>query len=152
MKGIDGKMIREANEKDLNGILALYQQLFNEEDYSNIKMYEEKWKEIFQNNYLKYFVAIENGQIISTCNIAIIPNMTRNLRSFAVIENVFTHEDFRKKGYGKKVIEKAIEYAKKRNCYKVMLLSSKDRIEAHRFYERIGFDGNSKKGFQMRID
>jgi len=52
---------------------------------------------------------------------------------------------------GKAIIDKAVDYAKEQNCYKVMLQSSSKRIEAHKFYEKIGFDGDSKRGFQIRF-
>jgi GNAT superfamily N-acetyltransferase len=78
-------------------------------------------------------------------------NLTRQQRPYAVIENVITHQDYRKKGYGTLVMEKAVDYAKRENCYKIMLLSSSSRKDAHQFYERLGFDGSSKKGFQLRF-
>jgi GNAT superfamily N-acetyltransferase len=144
-------MIREAIEEDLQGILNLYKQLFDNEEYSDIKSYRDKWREIKQYNNIKYFVAQYNGKIISTCHIIVVPNLTRNRRCYSIIENVITDKEYRNKGYGRKVIEKAIEFAKETNCYKVMLLSSNGRVESHAFYAKIGFDGNSKKGFQIRL-
>ncbi len=37
---------------------------------------------------------------------------------------VVTHEKYRKRGYGTKVLQKAVEIAKENNCYKVMLMTS----------------------------
>ncbi len=48
-------------------------------------------------------------------------------------------------------MDKAINYAKLQNCYKIMLLSSAYRIETHNFYKSLGFDGESKHGFQLRF-
>ena len=79
------------------------------------------------------------------------PNLTRNQRPYALIENVVTHRDYRRRGFGKVVIDKAINYAKEKDCYKIMLLSDSSRTEAHRFYESLGFDGNAKAGFLMRL-
>ena len=50
------------------------------------------------------------------------------------------------------MIGMAVGFAKERHCYKVILQSGKARTEAHRFYERIGFDGESKKAFDMRLE
>ena len=145
--------IRKAIESDLEEILDLYHYLFKEEDYSDSISFKDKWDEILKLNGLVYFVATENGKIVSTCNIMVIPNLSRGQRSYALIENVITHPDYRRKGYGRLVIEKAINQAKKKNCYKVMLLStsSPDRFAAHKFYEQLGFDGNSKRGFSLRF-
>ncbi len=54
-------------------------------------------------------------------------------------------------GIGKEIMIKAIEIAKTKNCYKVVLLSNIKRIEAHKFYESIGFSGNTKKGYEIRF-
>ncbi|MDR0400515.1 MAG: GNAT family N-acetyltransferase [Treponema sp.] len=59
---------------------------------------------------LKYFIAIENNKIVSSCYVAIIPNLTRNGKSNGFIENVITDEKYRKKGIGKRLIKMAIEY------------------------------------------
>ena len=46
----------------------------------------------------------------------------------------------------------AVDYARDLNCYKAILQSGIKRTEAHAFYESIGFDGSSKKAFEMRFD
>ena len=144
-------MIRKAQEEDLHGILILYQQLFPNEDYSDYKAFLKTWSDILSDKKIHCFIAYNDETPVATCTVTIIPNLTRNQRPYAVIENVVTHESFRKMCYGRAIIEKAIECAKSNHCYKVMLLSSFERNGAHQFYEKIGFDGNSKKGFQMRI-
>ncbi|MBN2626576.1 MAG: GNAT family N-acetyltransferase [Spirochaetales bacterium] len=64
---------------------------------------------------------------------------------------MITHRDYRKRGFGEAIMNEAVSIAKDKRCYKVMLMSSAKRVEAHGFYEKIGFDGNSKKGFQLRL-
>ena len=144
-------MIREAKNEDLQDILTLYQQLFPEEDYSRPESFTEVWSEIINDRKIACFIAYHGAKPASTCLITIIPNLTREKRPFAVIENVITHPDCRQMGYGRMTMETAIEYAKKRNCYKIILMSGMPRKGAHLFYERLGFDGNSKKGFQLRL-
>jgi GNAT superfamily N-acetyltransferase len=103
------------------------------------------------NTQVKYFIAIENNKIISSCYLAIIPNLTRNGKSNGFIENVITDEKYRKKGIGKRIIKMAIEYGKQNNCYKIILQSSFKRKENHIFYEKCGFDGDSKRAFEIRF-
>jgi GNAT superfamily N-acetyltransferase len=81
----------------------------------------------------------------------IIPNLTQNGKSIGFIENVITDKEYRRKGIGKKVMEMAIKYAKETNCYKVLLQSNNKQKDAHKFYENIGFDGNSKRAFEIRM-
>jgi GNAT superfamily N-acetyltransferase len=144
-------MARKATKDDLCGILALYKYLLPEEDFSDAEPYLPCWNEILQHNGLTYFVALDGCEIVATCNIIIVPNMTHGRRPYAFIENVVTHPDMRRKGYGRKVVQRAIDHAKSQNCYKILLLSSINRKNAHDFYTNIGFDGDSKRGFQIRI-
>jgi N-acetylglutamate synthase-like GNAT family acetyltransferase len=143
--------IRFADQKDIVGILELYKQLNPEEIIIALDKAEEIWEDMKKSNYQKYIIAEENFTIVSSCNISIIHNLTRNGKPYAVIENVITDEKHRRKGIGRMIMSKAIEYAKEAGCYKVILLSSIKRKEAHDFYEKAGFNGNSKKGFEYRF-
>jgi GNAT superfamily N-acetyltransferase len=139
-----------AQKEHLPKILELYKQLLPEEDPININEANKIWEKIEQNN-IKYFIAIENNKIISSCYLAIIPNLTRNGKSNGFIENVITDEKYRRKGIGKRIIKMAIEYGKQNNCYKIILQSSFKRRGNHIFYEKCGFDGNSKRAFEIRF-
>ncbi len=142
------EIIRDAIENDLPGIVELYKQLNPGDDYEDKEKLNLCWKDIISNpGYIRFFVVEIDRVIVSACNIAIIPNLTRGIRPFSVIENVITHSGYRNRGYGKKVINKAIDFAKQNNCYKVMLLSNEKRKEAHRFYENLGFNSKDKIGF-----
>ena len=118
--------------------------MINESTVKNI------WNEIKKYN-IKYYVARENGKIIGSCYICIIPNLTRGGKSIGFIENVITDKEYRRKVIGRHIIKRAVEYAKEQNCYKVLLQSGNKRTDAHNFYKSIGFDGESKKAFEIRF-
>jgi len=142
---------RIARKDDLQELLGLYKQLNPEEEPIDMEKAHSIWDATEKGGATRYFIAVDNTKIASACNITLVPNLTRNGKSFAIIENVITDNDYRRKGIGKKVIQNAVQYAKENNCYKVVLLSSAKRTESHRFYESIGFNGNSKKGFEIRF-
>ena len=144
--------IRELAAGDLESLLELYVQL----DESNKKLDIEKvravWKnEIENNKHIKYYGAVENGKVVATCYSVIIPNLTAQSRPICFVENVVTDVNYRKQGLARKVLEKAVENAKLNNCYKVILQSAVARKEAHCFYENFGFNGDSKKAFDLRL-
>lgn len=145
---------RQLTQKDLPSLLELYVQL----DENNKDLTTESsipiWEEISKNPNIKYFGAVDttNGdRVVSTCFTMIIPNLTAHGRSICFLENVVTDSAYRKQGLARKVIEMAIEDAKSHNCYKVILQSNCKRTEAHKFYENLGFDGNLKKAFDLRL-
>jgi len=55
------------------------------------------------------------------------------------IDDVSTLPDYRKNGYGKKLLEYIIELARKENCTAVHLDSGHTRFDAHRLYLNMGF-------------
>jgi GNAT superfamily N-acetyltransferase len=139
-----------ATKEHLPKILELYKQFFQEEKPVSMDEANKIWREI-ERNGIKYFIAMDGEKIISSCYLAIIPNLTRGGKSNGFIENVITDEKYRKMGIGKNVIKKATEYGKENNCYKIILQSSATRKGAHIFYEKCGFDGESKRAFEVRF-
>lgn len=144
--------LRELNENDLESLIKLYEQLDGANGEYSVEDARKVWRqEIEGNKKIKYFGAVENGKVISTCYCLIIPNLTRLGSSIAFVENVVTDKEYRGQGLGRKVMEMAIEFARKNNCYKVILQSASFRKEAHQFYKNLGFDGESKKAFIMKL-
>jgi len=139
-----------AQKEHLPKILELYKQLNPEENVIDVSKAYEIWNIIEKCN-VKYFIAMDDNKVISSCYLAIIPNLTRNGKSNGFIENVITDKNYRNKGIGKNIIKMAIEYGKQNNCYKIVLQSSIKRTDAHKFYEKCGLDGNSKRAFEIRI-
>lgn len=144
--------IRELHESDLESLLKLYIQLDEKNENLSLIKSKEIWKQINLNKNIIYIGAIEKETIISTCYLVIIQNLSVGGRSIGFIENVVTHSDYRKKGIGRKVINKAIDLCKKNNCYKVILQSGIKREDAHKFYRKIGFNDKTKKAFDLRLD
>ena len=141
---------RKLREQDLQSLLELYKQLQPDDSLSSEKS-KIVWQEIENNPDIQYFGAVDDGKVVSTCYAVYIPNLTRNNRGICFIENVVTDEKYRNRGLASKVIDMAVAYAKEKDCYKVILQSGTARGEAHRFYESKGFDGDSKKAFDMRL-
>ncbi|KYC38869.1 GCN5 family acetyltransferase [Scytonema hofmannii PCC 7110] len=105
------------------------------------------WDKILSDPRLYYIVADLSGQLVATCHLIIVPNLTRGARPYGIIENVVTHSDYRQMGIGTQVLHYALNLAWKQQCYKVMLLSGSKREETLRFYEQAGFQRGVKTGF-----
>jgi len=139
---------RFAEPGDLGQIMELYRILIPDDLKEDPERLEKVWKDIMSHrDRYRYVVAEEDGRLLSTCNIVIVPNLTRSARPYAVIENVVTRPEARMRGLGRACLTKAIEFAKENGCYKIMLLSGSKRLDAHKFYESLGFSGDKKKGF-----
>jgi predicted GNAT family acetyltransferase len=82
----------------------------------------------------------------------IIPNLTRNVRPYAFIENVVTHIDYRGKGYATECLNFAKEIAEKTNCYKMMLLTGSKEETTLNFYKKAGYNSTDKTAFIQWIE
>lgn len=140
-------MIREANKNDLNALLELYLYLHEDSIPNQDEHLENTWKQIMEDKNHHLIVNEIDGKIVSSCVCVIIPNLTRNVRPYAFVENVVTHADYRKKGYASECLNYAKAIAKKENCYKMMLLTGSKREETLRFYEKAGYNSKDKTAF-----
>src|SRR5687768_13416960 len=127
-------LVRPIREDELPALLELYRHLHpNDPPLAIDERVAAQWASILANPMLRYFVADAGGVIVSTCHLVIVPNLTRGRRPYGWIENVVTHPDWRRKGIGTRVLRAALAAAWEADCYKVMLLTS--RQETHAFYE-----------------
>lgn len=140
-------MIREANKNDLKELLELYLYLHEDSIPNQDEHLENTWKQIMEDKNHHLIVNEVDGKIVSSCVCVIIPNLTRNVRPYAFVENVVTHADYRKKGYASECLNYAKAIAKKENCYKMMLLTGSKREETLRFYENAGYNSSDKTAF-----
>ena len=140
-------MIREAKHEDLNAILELYLFLHEDSIPEKDEHLRKTWKQIIQDKDHHLIVNEIDGKIISSCVCVIIPNLTRNVRPYAFVENVVTHADFRGNGYAGECLDYARKIAEKENCYKMMLLTGSKKPETLSFYEKAGFNSTDKTAF-----
>jgi ribosomal protein S18 acetylase RimI-like enzyme len=140
--------IRQAEAADLADLLELYGDLHDHDEPAPAgTRRDELWHAMLHQPGLRCVVADREGRLVASYVLAIVPNLTRGGRSFAVIENVVTRRDSRQRGIGSAMMRHALATAWAEDCYKVMLQSATHRFEAHRFYERCGFRSDQKKAF-----
>lgn len=140
-------MIREANRDDLKDILELYLDLHETEIPEDSEHLSDTWKQIINNENHHLIVCEVDGKIVSSCVCVIIPNLTRNARPYAFVENVVTHRDFRGKGYATECLNFAKDIAVNNNCYKMMLLTGSKSEETLNFYKKAGYNSTDKTAF-----
>lgn len=140
--------IREIEQTELDDLLELYKHLHQFDDpLPGRDTVEGIWKEIQSDSKLIYFGVFIDNELVSSCTLSVIPNLTRGCRPYGVMENVVTHPNYRRKGLGKAVLKKALEYSWNCNCYKVMLLTGRMDEDTFQFYEAAGFDRYAKQAF-----
>ncbi|MDE5864124.1 MAG: GNAT family N-acetyltransferase [Lachnospiraceae bacterium] len=92
-------MVREAKKEDLAEVLELYLYLHEKSIPEQSEHLISTWEQIVEDENHHLLVNIVNNKIVSSCVCVIIPNLTRNVRPYAYIENVDTNKEYRGKGY-----------------------------------------------------
>ncbi|HEY8172106.1 MAG TPA: GNAT family N-acetyltransferase, partial [Dehalococcoidia bacterium] len=78
--------------------------------------------------------------VVGSFQFTIVPDMSPEGRQVAIVENVIVDAGLRGHSIGSAMMRWAIEEAKRNNCHRISLTSSKLRTDAHRFYQRLGFE------------
>jgi GNAT superfamily N-acetyltransferase len=84
-------------------------------------------------------VATDGDGVVGTLQITFIPGLSRKGMWRGQIEGVRIAADHRGAGLGGRAFEWAIAECRARGCGLVQLTTDRERPEAHRFYERLGF-------------
>ena len=140
-------MVREIDCNELTELLELYLHLHENTVPDTTEILNNAWNTIVHDKNHHIIVNEVNGKIVSSCVCVIIPNLTRDVRPYAFIENVVTHKDYRGKGYATQCLNYAKEIAIKENCYKMMLLTSSKDEKTLNFYGDAGYNSADKTAF-----
>lgn len=105
------------------------------------------WNTICNDKNHHIIVCEYDNKIVTSCVCVIIPNLTRNVRQYAFIENVVTHSDYRKKGFATACLNYAKKLAIDTNCYKIMLLTGSKDENILNFYKKAGYNCTDKTAF-----
>lgn len=140
-------MVREAVREDLKEILELYLYLHEESVPEQSEHLRDTWEQILADENHHLIVNEHDGRIVSSAVCVIIPNLTRNVRPYAFVENVVTHREFRGRGLASECLHYAKQKAEQKNCYKMMLLTGSRKKETLDFYRNAGYNSTDKTAF-----
>ena len=95
-------------------------------------------------------VAEMKGEVVGCLQIDYLPGLSRRGAWRGQIEAVSIAQPLRGTGLGTAMIRWAVERCRARGCTLVQLTSHKSRLDAHRFYERLGFEA-SHEGMKLTL-
>jgi GNAT superfamily N-acetyltransferase len=155
--GADAAVIREASEADLPRLMDLYFQLsqLGSRPESTPRPVTEAHRSALRalraDRRATCLVLEVDGQVVGTLTLYILANLSHGARPFAMVENVVTDAAVRGRGWGRLLMAHAEELARRHGCYRLVLTSHRRRTDAHRFYERLGFQ-RSHEGMTKYLD
>ena len=140
-------LFRRATRADLAAIVRM---LADDELGSQRERYENPLPESYYSAFEQIendpnhelIVAEQDGEVIGTLHLMFLPSVSFQGGLRAQVESVRVDKRFQSQGIGSQMMKWAMEHARQRGAHVVQLTTHKTRLDAHRFYERLGFQGS----------
>ena len=113
-------------------------------------VYYEAFERVERDPNLTLVVAESEGRVVGCLQLAVLPGISSQGGSRGLLEDVRVASDCRSRGIGELLVQWAVAEAKERGCILVELLTHETRIDAQRFYKRLGFSA-SHVGMTVRF-
>src|SRR5882672_8561997 len=146
-------VIEAAISEDLDELSSLLGELFSEE--SDFRPDKEKQlrglRLIFeQPSRGRVFVLRRNGAIVGMINL-LFTISTAEGGFVMLLEDLVIHKQFQGQGYGAKLLNHAIEFARQKNFLRITLLTDRPENQAQEFFRRHGFHESSMIPMRLLI-
>ena len=133
--------IRIAGSADIPEVLRLYAQ----PDFDDGQVLALEDAQALYARFLDYpdyhiYLAEEGERVLGSFALLIMLNLGHKGAPSAIIEDVVVDPDIQSRGVGAEMMRAAMDLARKKGCYKLVLSSNAKRVRAHAFYERLGFE------------
>ena len=149
MTRADAVRIREAKSTDLPGVLALYAQpALDDGRVLPIQDAEYIFARFAHYPDYRLYVAEIDRQIVGSFALMIMDNLGHLGAPSAIVEDVVVDPAVQSRGIGQAMMQFALEKAREKGCYKLVLSSNAKRERAHAFYESLGFE---RHGYSFRV-
>lgn len=145
--------IRPATEDDLPAIVAMLADDAlgaTRESPDDLTPYRAAYELLAADPNQHLVVAVRGDRPVGTLQLTVIPGLSRRGSSRSLIEAVRVHADERGSGLGTRLIEWAVSESRALGCRLVQLTSDATHVDAHRFYEHLGFEA-SHLGFKLHL-
>ena len=133
--------VRDATDADVPGILRVLAESGIDGGKSfNTEEAREHLARIRQWPNFRLLAAIIEGEVAGTYSLLIMDKLGKRGTPAGVVEDVAVMPGRQGQGIGRAMMEHAIAECRKAGCYKLALSSNAKRVDAHRFYESLGFE------------
>ena len=112
--------------------------------------YEEAFARIDADPGQLLVVGEDGGEPACTLQLTVIPGLSRGGALRGQVEAVRVRSDLRGRGIGEAMLRWAVEELRSRGCAVAQLTTDKRRLDAQRFYARLGW-ANSHEGFKVQL-
>lgn len=149
----DDVVVRVAQRRDVPEMVALLTDDMlgqGREQGTDLEPYYEAWDEIILDPNAEILLLDLDGRVVGMAQLNYARGLGRQGMRRCTVEAVRVASNLRSKGLGAILIENCVDMARARGCGLVQLTTDKQRTDAHRFYQRLGFDA-SHEGMKLYL-
>jgi ribosomal protein S18 acetylase RimI-like enzyme len=156
MNGVSRVKIRPARSDDVAAIVAMLADDALGRGRERIEnplppCYLQAFEKVERDPNIQLVVAEgEGGEVVGCLQLCILPGLSSQGASRGLIEDVRVASHCRSRGIGEQLVQWAIAEAQAKGCRLVELLTHQTRVDAQRFYKRLGFSA-SHVGMAVRF-
>ncbi len=135
--------VGRAERQDLTKIVELLRDdtLGATRELDDLAPYEAAFEAIDRDaNHFLVVVKDADGAVVATMQLTVLPGLARGGATRLQIEGVRIGDSVRGTGLGTALFEWAHDYGRRRGAVMAQLTTDKTRVDAHRFYDRLGYE------------
>ncbi len=144
-------LFRRATINDVPSVVGL---LFDDilgktrENLEEMDQYTAQFNKIFNSDNQQSMVIEFENNVIACCELSILYSLTLNCNTRLLVEGVRVSHKLRGQGIGKWLFNEIEKFARLNGCSLIQLTTNKQRHDAHRFYDNLGYV-NSHEGYKL---
>lgn len=133
---------------ELPEVLALYAEVLDGGRALELAAAEAIWARMNRYPDYRVYLARRAGRAVGSFALLIMDNLGHLGTPSAIVEDVVVASAAQGQGIGREMMHYAMDRAREAGCYKLVLSSNQRRVEAHRFYEGLGFQ---RHGYSFQV-
>jgi GNAT superfamily N-acetyltransferase len=146
-------VLRRATAADVEAVVRLVaadQLGATREDVRDLTAYQRAFDAVDADPAQLLVVLDHAGEVVGTMQLTTLPGLSRRGATRLQLEAVRVAASHRGQRLGEEMVRWAVQHARDTGCSLVQLTTDKSRVDAHRFYERLGFTA-SHEGYKLTL-
>lgn len=136
--------------EDVAQLEQLYRQFWGEGACTETMT--KQFNKLHKNHSHIFLSVMENNKLIGSVMGVICEELYGDCKPFLVLENMIVDNNYRNKGVGKSLISTLEKMAAERGCSQVIFVTERNRDNAVKFYESVGYSSQTHIGYKKKLD
>lgn len=141
--------LRPVRENELPLLAEILAELEEDGAAQPLELLRAAWLQMRRFPDYTCYLAESGGAVVGTLSMIVFPVLTMPACSEAIVESVVIRRAHRGRGLGRAMMRAAMDLAATKGAYKLALSSNQRRLDAHRFYDAMGF---ARHGISFSIE